>query len=78
LSACAFPDALAIAEETLTLESDALGVRPGARALRVLADRTIAELARSGRLIEIAERHFPGRRPGDAFLAITLLNALPD
>ena len=72
------PDALAIADQTLTLESYAIGVRPGARALRVLADRTIAELARSGRLIEMAERHFPGRRPGDAFVAMTLLNALPD
>lgn len=72
------PDALAIADQTLTLESYALGVRPGARALRVLADRTIAEFARSGRLIGMAERHFPGRRPGDAFVAMTLLNALPD
>lgn len=72
------PNALAIADQTLTLESYALGVRPGARALRVLADRTLAELARSGRLIEMAERHFPGRRPGDAFAAMTLLNALPD
>ncbi|WP_439577802.1 transporter substrate-binding domain-containing protein [Elioraea sp.] len=72
------PDALAIADQTLTLESYAIGVRPGARALRVLADRTIAELARSGRLIAMAERHFPGRRPGDAFVAMTLLNALPD
>lgn len=72
------PDALAIADQTLTLESYALGVRPGARALRVLADRTIAELARSGRLVALAERHFPGRRPGDAFVAMTLLNALPD
>lgn len=72
------PDALAIADQTLTLESYALGVRPGARALRLLADRTIAELARTGRLIAMAERHFPGRRPGDAFVAMTLLNALPD
>ncbi len=72
------PNALAIADQTLTLESYALGVRPGARALRVLADRTLAELARSGRLIEMAERHFPGRRPGNTFAAMTLLNALPD
>ena len=72
------PGALAIADRILTLESYAIGVRPGARPLRVLADRTIAELARSGRLIAIAERHFPGRRPGDSFLAMTLLDALPD
>jgi polar amino acid transport system substrate-binding protein/glutamate/aspartate transport system substrate-binding protein len=72
------PDALAIADQTLTLETYAIGIRPDARALRVLADRTIAELARSGRLVAIAERHFPGRRPGDAFVAMTLLNALPD
>jgi ABC-type amino acid transport substrate-binding protein len=72
------PATLAIADRTLTLETYAIGVRPGARALRVLADRAIAEQARSGRLIEIAARHFPGRRPGDAFLAMVLLNALPE
>ena len=53
-------------------------MRPDARALRVLADRTLAEQARSGRMVEIAARHFPGRRPGDAFLAMVLLNGLPD
>lgn len=72
------PGSLAIADRTLTLESYAIGIHPGARALRVLADRVIAELSRSGRLMQIAERHFPGRRPGEAFLAMTLLNALPD
>jgi polar amino acid transport system substrate-binding protein/glutamate/aspartate transport system substrate-binding protein len=77
-SQAADPGALAIADRTLTLETYAIGIRPGARALRVLADRVIAEQSRSGRLIEIAERHFPGRRPGGAFLAMTLLNALPD
>ncbi|WP_337875106.1 transporter substrate-binding domain-containing protein [Elioraea sp.] len=72
------PGALAIADRTLTLESYAIGVRPGARTLRVLADRAIAELSRSARLLEIAERHFPGRRPGEAFLGMMLLNALPE
>lgn len=72
------PAQLAIADRTLTLETYAIGVRPDARALRVLADRTLAEQARSGRMVEIAERHFPGRRPGDAFLAMVLLNGLPE
>lgn len=72
------PAALAIVDRPLTLETYALGIRPGARALRVLADRVIAEQARSGRLVATAERHFPGRRPSEAFLAMTLMNALPD
>lgn len=72
------PATLAIADRTLTLETYALGVRPDARNLRRLADRVIAEQSRSSRLIETAERHFAGRRPGDAFLAMVLLNALPD
>lgn len=72
------PAALAIADRTLTLETYAIGIRPGARDLHVLADRAVAEQARSGRLLEVAERHFPGRRPGEAFLTMMLLNALPD
>lgn len=71
------PRVLGIADRTFRLETYAIGVRPNARELRLLVDRTIAELARSGRLLELAERHFPGRRPGEAFLAMMLMNALP-
>lgn len=72
------PAALAIADRVLGLETYALAVRPGARELRVLADRVIAEAARSGELVRIAARHFPGREPGEAFLALMLFNALPE
>lgn len=72
------PAALAIADRVLSLETYALGIRPGARALRVLADGLIARESRSGGLIAMAGRHFPGRAPGDAFLAMLLLNALPE
>ncbi len=72
------PAALAIADRVLGLETYAIAVRPGARELRVLADRVIAEAARSGELQRIAARHFPGRDPGEAFLALVLFNALPE
>jgi len=72
------PAGLAVADRVLGLETYALAVRPGARDLRVLADRVLAEAARSGELVRIAARHFPGREPGEAFLALVLFNALPD
>ncbi|MFQ3622542.1 MAG: transporter substrate-binding domain-containing protein [Acetobacteraceae bacterium] len=72
------PAALAIADRVLSLETYALGIRPGARELRVLTDRLIARESRSGGLMATAQRHFPGRAPGDAFLAMLLLNAMPD
>jgi len=72
------PEAFAIGDRLLTIETLALAVPRGESALRLAADRAIARLHRDGGILEIAERHFPGRTPGEAFAAMVLLNALPE
>jgi ABC-type amino acid transport substrate-binding protein len=62
----------------MTLETYAIGLPRGEHALRLAADRVIARLYRDGSIRDIAARHFPGRAPGDAFMAMVILNALPD
>lgn len=74
----AAPESLVIADRLLTLETYAIAMGRGETALRLAADRTISRLYRDGGIREIAERHFPGRAPGDAFTAMVLLNALPE
>jgi len=71
------PDQFVIGDRLLTLETYAVGMPRGESALRLAADRAIARLYREGGILEIAQRHFPGRAPGDAFTAMVLLNALP-
>jgi len=73
----ATPEQFAIADRLLTLETYAVAMPRGESALRLAADRAIARLYREGGILEIAQRHFPGRAPGDAFTAMVLLNALP-
>jgi polar amino acid transport system substrate-binding protein len=72
------PDQFVIGDRLLTLETYGLAMPRGESALRLAADRAIARLYRDGGIAEIAQRHFPGRTPGDAFTAMVLLNALPD
>lgn len=70
------PESFVIADRLMTLETYAVAVPLGESALRLAADRAIARLYREGGIVPIAERHFPGRRPGDAFGAMVLMNAL--
>jgi len=72
------PDQFVIADRLLSLETYALAMGRGETALRLAADRAIARLYREGDIVAIAQRHFPGRSPGDAFTAMVILNALPD
>lgn len=72
------PESFVIADRLMTLETYGIAVGRGETALRLAADRAIARLYREGGITEIAQRHFPGRSPGDAFTAMVLLNALPD
>lgn len=72
------PDQFVIGDRLLTLETYGIGMPRGESALRLAADRAISHLYRGGGIAEIAQRHFPGRTPGDAFTAMVLLNALPD
>jgi polar amino acid transport system substrate-binding protein/glutamate/aspartate transport system substrate-binding protein len=72
------PESFVIADRLMTLETYALAVGRGEAALRLAADRAIARLYREGGIMAIAERHFPGRAPGDAFTAMMLLNALAE
>jgi polar amino acid transport system substrate-binding protein/glutamate/aspartate transport system substrate-binding protein len=72
------PESFVIADRLMTLETYALAVGRGEPALRLAADRAIARLYREGGIMAIAERHFPGRAPGDAFTAMVLLNALAE
>jgi polar amino acid transport system substrate-binding protein/glutamate/aspartate transport system substrate-binding protein len=72
------PESFVIADRLMTLETYAVAVGRGETALRLAADRAIARLYREGGITEIAQRHFPGRAPGDAFTAMVLLNSIPE
>lgn len=72
------PETFVIADRLMTLESYGLAMPRGEAALRLAADRAISRLYREGGIVEIAQRHFPGRAPGDAFTAMVLLNALQE
>ncbi|MCU0985609.1 MAG: amino acid ABC transporter substrate-binding protein [Acetobacteraceae bacterium] len=72
------PENFVIADRLMSLETYGIAMGRGETALRLAADRAIARLYREGGIAEIAQRHFPGRAPGDAFTAMVLLNALAE
>ena len=72
------PSAFAIAENLLTYEPYALAVPRGEDRLRLISDRTLAELYRSGEIFHLIERWFPGAKPPNLLTALYFIQSLDD
>ena len=60
-------------------EPIALMVRRNDAAFRLVVNRALADLYRSGNIVTIYERWFGGLgQPGEALLAMYMLNSLPE
>lgn len=73
------PERYALADEMFSYEPHGFMVRRGDSAFRLVANRALAALYRSGDIGEIYEKWFGEiGRPGPALRAMYLLNALPE
>jgi ABC-type amino acid transport substrate-binding protein len=72
------PDTLAVSDHLITLEPYALAMRRGDDRLRLLVDRTLATLYRSGEIGEILERWLPGGEASSLLQSLYLLQAIPE
>lgn len=71
-------DSVRLFSRYLTTEPYALAIPRGDDDLRLVADRTLARLYRTGRLDPIYDRWFAGTEPGDLLRALVALQALPE
>lgn len=72
------PDALQVSDRFFSYEPYALALRRDDDALRLVADRTLAALYRSGEIAGIYRRWFGGAEPSDLLRALFVLHALPE
>lgn len=72
------PAAFAIADNLLTFEPYALAIGRGETRLRLISDRTLAELYRSGEIFHLIERWFPNATPSDMLKALYFMQSLSE
>lgn len=74
------PNKFVVAPELFTYEPYALVVRRNDADFRLVADRTLAQLYRSGEIMQVFEKWFAawGGRPSRLLLAMYALNGLPE
>lgn len=72
------PSKLQLSGRLYSIEPYALMVRRGDDDLRLIADRTIASLYRSGQIKGIAGKGFGGAKAGNLLKALYLLQAIPE
>jgi len=72
------PQKLRLADEYFTHETYALALPRDDGAFRLLVDRTLAELYRTGAVVKIFANSFGATPPSDIVKALYLLNSLPD
>jgi polar amino acid transport system substrate-binding protein/glutamate/aspartate transport system substrate-binding protein len=72
------PSALDVSTDLVTLEPYALAVKRGEDRLRLLSDRTLAGLYRSGEVYRIIEPWFPQARPGALLRALYTLQGFAE
>jgi ABC-type amino acid transport substrate-binding protein len=71
-------DKLRLADRTLSFEPYALALPRGDDAFRLVADRALAGLSRSGEVARLFERNFgAGAKPSELIAALWTLNAVP-
>jgi polar amino acid transport system substrate-binding protein/glutamate/aspartate transport system substrate-binding protein len=74
-----FRDRLRLSDKVLSFEPYALGLPKGDDAFRLVVDRALARLSRSGEIGRLFEAGFgPGAAPSDLVRAMWRLNAIPD
>ncbi len=78
LAARGNPADILIADELLTIEPYALAMRRGEDRLRLIADRAIAGLYRSGEIFQVFRRWMPAPEPSGAVRALYAMQALQD
>lgn len=72
-------DRLRLADRALTFEPYALALPKDDGAFRLVVDRALAELSRSGEVASLFERNFgTGAQPSELVRALWTLNALPE
>jgi ABC-type amino acid transport substrate-binding protein len=72
------PMEVRVSSNYLTIEPYALAVRRGDSDLRLVADRTLAGLYRSGEIGAIFQRWFVGGQPSELLQSLFVLQALPE
>ena len=78
LAARGNPADILIADDFLTLETYALAMRRGEDRLRLIADRTLAGLYRSGEILEVLRRAMPTPEPSTTVRLLYGLQALAE
>ena len=74
-----FQDRLRLSDKVLSFEPYALALPKGDEAFRLVADRALAKLSRTGQIAEIFEENFgAGAKPSDLIKAMWLLNSIPE
>lgn len=72
------PEPLQVSNQFFSFEPYALAVRRDDHDLRLVADRALAALYRSGEIGEIYNRWLPGAAPSDLLRAMYVLQGLPE
>jgi ABC-type amino acid transport substrate-binding protein len=72
------PDKVQLFSRYLTIEPYALAIPHGEDELRLVADRALARIYRTGYLDTIYGRWFTGTEPGDLLKALVVLQGLPE
>ena len=74
-----FRDRLRLSDKVLSFEPYALALPKGDDAFRLVADRALARLSRTGEVAALFERNFgAGAKPSELVKAMWLLNSLPE
>jgi ABC-type amino acid transport substrate-binding protein len=74
-----FRDRLRLSDKVLSFEPYALGLPKGDDAFRLVADRALAKLSRSGEVARMFEASFgAGAKPSDLIKAMWILNSIPE
>ena len=68
----------ALSKQYFSYETHALALPRGDEAFRLLVDRTLARLYRSGRINSILAKTFGGGQTGDMLKTMFIINSLPD
>ncbi len=72
------PAKLTLSGKLYSIEPYALALPRGTSELKLIADRTLARLYRSGRIKKINRKWFGSAKPGNLLSALYLLQAIPD
>jgi polar amino acid transport system substrate-binding protein/glutamate/aspartate transport system substrate-binding protein len=72
------PGNLRVVEDYYSFEPYALAMRLGDQKFRLLVDRTLSRLYRSGRIVPIFRNSFGNAEPSDVLRSLYIINGLPE